>query len=496
MGDEVRLCSRCGSRMKPASGGRIKILAVENIYVCPQCGHRKHAFEWILGHEMFEFSIDEKTWKNIQRNLRLGNLSRNLRQEFVKRGIEISGDFVAANKGSLWEICSGNMSFVLGFDYLPELKNKELLESNYEGYEKLVVYSGGYKPYVWDCVQKYFFAKFSSVSTLRNPNIENLHWRILTDYPRRKGKYVRPGLLLMTCEALGGPMAEGLLTAAAMQTSEDWILVHDDFEDNSDKRRGSDTLHKSLGEDFGKELAVNAGDALHIIMWKMLVDNLQKMESSKFKAIMNEFYEMLMRTTLGQTAEIRWTRSDFKLSYDDVYYIIDGKTGYYTIAGPMRLGSIVANANDEELRMMFSFGSALGRAFQITDDLLDLTTDFAGLKKKANDIYEGKRTIMLTHLIQNASITDKNRIAAVFKKFLRIRALGIKIDRRKKEEMEKDVKQILDLMTKYGSIKFGRREAEKYAKKSLHVLERFDFINERAKNDFKLAIDFMVNREF
>ena len=92
---------------------------------------------------------------------------------------------------------------------------------------------------------------------------------------------------------------------------------------------------------------------------------------------------------MGQTAEMTF-RESFNLTEEDVYYILDGKTGYYTIAGPIRLGAIIANHNEQDHPELFQninkFGISLGRAFQITDDILDITTDFEGLKERGNDI--------------------------------------------------------------------------------------------------------------
>src|SRR3989344_7115050 len=99
--------------------------------------------------------------------------------------------------------------------------------------------------------------------------IQFKHWNIVREYPERKGKYIRPTLLLLTAEGMGTKEEIALQTAAAMQTSEDWLLIHDDLEDDSEFRRGKLTLHKMHGE----KLAINAGDALHIIMWKILLDN-------------------------------------------------------------------------------------------------------------------------------------------------------------------------------------------------------------------------------
>src|SRR5579864_3261864 len=85
------------------------------------------------------------------------------------------------------------------------------------------------------------------------------HYKIAREYSDRQGSYRRPGLLMLTGQLFGAKMEDLILPAAAMQTSEDWILIHDDIEDNSELRRGMPALHRI----YGTELAINAGDAVH-----------------------------------------------------------------------------------------------------------------------------------------------------------------------------------------------------------------------------------------
>ena len=150
-----------------------------------------------------------------------------------------------------------------------------------------------------------------------------------------------------------------------MQLSEEWILIHDDIEDNSEKRRGEPSLHKI----YGKELAINAGDSLQIIMWKIINDQ-------KSNMINEEFYKMLLRTTLGQGVEQIWTNQKPKTISDREYFFVaDSKSGYYSIAGPMRLGAIIAGASRDQIEKITNFGLYLGRCFQLVDDILDFKQD-------------------------------------------------------------------------------------------------------------------------
>ncbi len=340
---------------------------------------------------------------------------------------------------------------------------------------------------VWKEIQKYLQSPLLLSGNLKIPSryssLVKFHWDLTAAYPERLGKYVRPTLLLLTAEAMGVPQSKAIKTAAAMQTSEDWILVHDDFEDNSLMRRGKPALHRI----HGPELAVNAGDALHMIMWRMLRDNEKILGPKKTFEIMDEFYQMLARTALGQTVEIKWIQENRQnLTDKDCFFVFDGKTVYYTIAGPMRLGAILAGASKKQLEGIYEFAQPLGRCFQIKDDLLDLTSDFRGLKKQiGNDIYEGKRTIMLMHLFRTAGPKDKAKLTKIMNKT-------------REEKVLKEVKFVLNLMGKYGSLEYGQKLAEKLANQASTIFEKkMMFLSKSpAREELKAAIQFIIQRDF
>lgn len=310
----------------------------------------------------------------------------------------------------------------------------------------------------------------------------DFHLQVVSDYPRRKGKYLRPSLLLLTAEGMEGKRDRAMITAAAMQISEDWILNHDDIEDDSESRRGQKALHKI----YGNELAINAGDALHVIMWKVLSDNFSILDKKTAMKIVEEFYTMMSRTILGQGIELKWTRDNrYDLSEKDNLLILESKTGYYTIAGPMRLGAIIAGASEKQLEAIYRFGVLLGRSFQIIDDLLDLTSDFSGQKKMGNDIYENKRTLMLLDLIKKSSEGNKKLISNI-------------LNKKRNEKTEQDVEVIVDLMKKYGSLDYGKKMADKYARQAKIIFEKeLRFIKkEPYRSQLISGIDFIVNRNY
>lgn len=261
---------------------------------------------------------------------------------------------------------------------------------------------------VWPEIDKYLvdpdYPKQFQIPKKFNKELD-LYWKINKEYPERKGKYLRPTLVLLTAGAMGVDLKKAVQVAAAMQISEEWILISDDIEDMSELRRGKPTLHKL----YGQELAINASDALEIIMWKMIVD-------IKNDEITDEFYRLLLRTTLGQGVEQIWTNEKRRLTDDEYFFVADSKSAYYSIAGPIRLGAIVARATEKQLDKLTDFGLYLGRCFQLIDDILDIeqdkkegkitlantkgvsyTKNLAGeMKKKAKEIFD-RDLVFLSH---------------------------------------------------------------------------------------------------
>lgn len=309
----------------------------------------------------------------------------------------------------------------------------------------------------------------------------DFHFQMVSDYPNRQGKYLRPTLVLLTAQAMGFDPKLAIPTAAAMQLSEDWILGHDDIEDQSESRRGLPAIQKL----YGNQLAINAGDALHNLTLNILSQNFSVLDQKLAKKIQQEFFIMINRTILGQTIEIKWTQENhFNLSQEDIFLILESKTCYYTISGPMRLGAILAGATNKQLNSIYKFGLALGKSFQIIDDLLDLTSDFSGFKKQiGNDIYEGKRTVMLVHLLNNINPKDKKKLIKILKK-----------DRTKKSQTE--VLWVINQMEKMGSLDYSKNLANKFSKEAKNIFDtELKFLSAKPfRSQLKSCINFITTR--
>ncbi|MFA6519044.1 MAG: polyprenyl synthetase family protein [Candidatus Shapirobacteria bacterium] len=344
----------------------------------------------------------------------------------------------------------------------------------------------GYQQLVWPYIQKHLdlltsFPEFCQVDK-KYQSLLDFHQLISSDYPLRHGKYLRPSLILMIAQSMGVSPKLALNTAAAMQLSEEWILIHDDIEDDSRERRGKPTLHQT----YGKELAINAGDGLHSLMWYLLFQNQKILGSHLSQKISSEFSTMLFRTVFGQTIEIKWAKeNNLDLVLEDILLILESKTVYYTIAGPLRLGAILGGASNSDLNHLYNFGRFLGYAFQIQDDLLDITSSFSGLKKQTgNDIYEGKRTVMLIHLLQNIDPKNKKKLISI-------------LNKSRSQKTATEVTWVIKKMAEFGSLDFSKNlvktnldSARQYFHQHLGFIKK-----EPYRSQVINLIDFLANRD-
>jgi geranylgeranyl diphosphate synthase type II len=343
-----------------------------------------------------------------------------------------------------------------------------------------------YRSLVWPEIDKRLsttidFEKYCQVKE-KYQHLLDFHLEMLSVYPQRMGKYFRPSMVMLTGEAMGAPREKLLLTAAAQQLSEEWILIHDDVEDDSEQRRGDSALHHL----YTKELAINAGDIVHVLMWKLLQDNRQLIGDELTFSIMDEFTKMLNRTVFGQTVEIKWTQENAQnLTDEDILLILEGKTGYYTVAGPMREGAIIAGATPDQLEKIYHFGKLTGYCFQIKDDLLDLTSDFCGLKKQTgNDIFEGKRTIMLAHLMRTISGDDKRQLSVI-------------LDKTRFQKTQSEVDWIISKMNTLGSIDYADKLMRSFALQAQEYFhQELGFLSHQPARDYiEYLPEFLVNRD-
>jgi len=310
----------------------------------------------------------------------------------------------------------------------------------------------------------------------------DLLYNMMRDYPSRKAKGMRPFLCVTACRAAGGTESDAILTAACIELFQNWILIHDDIEDGSELRRGEPSLHRKYTEG----LALNAGDALHAKTWESLLRNRETLGLERTFSVMGEFSHMVDQTTEGQHMELGWVAGKrWDLKEKDYLEMCTRKTSWYTVASPCRLGAIVAGAGSGVLQELREFGLSLGVAFQIQDDALNLVGDQKKYgKAKSDDILEGKRTLILLHLLAVAGQSERDKVISIMNK-----------SRDKKTSA--DVEFVLSMIDKYDAIGFARKRANELMKEALATLRGIKWKGDREAVDMLASFArFAVEREW
>ena len=271
-------------------------------------------------------------------------------------------------------------------------------------------------------------------------------------YPQRSGKGFRPGLCIATCRAFGGSTRSVLQSAVAIELFHNAFLVHDDVEDGSISRRGKPTL----ASEFGLPIAVNVGDAMNVLAIRPLMKNLEDLGPTLTWRVFGEIEHMVQQSVEGQAMELGWVRDNvFDLDDDDYLRMTLKKTCWYTCIHPCRIGALVGTGGTIDLDRFNRFGYYMGAAFQIQDDLLNLVGNEAKYGKEiGGDIWEGKRTLVLIHLINHCVKQEKRRL----KKFLSTPRL---------ERSVEDVGWVYSLMRFYHSMEYARDAARQLADAAL-----------------------------
>ncbi len=278
-----------------------------------------------------------------------------------------------------------------------------------------------------------------------NPDLHSFY-QLIRDYPSRQGKNLRGLFVLLSCEAHGGRWQDALDVAVALELFQNWVLIHDDIEDDSDERRGQPALHKQVG----MPVALNVGDALHIYMWQVL-------NQDKVPAIIRqEFLHMIHRTAEGQHLDLCWIdQGRFDVSEAEYLEMVTLKTAHYTVVSPLRLGAFCAGITPDE--RFTPAGKDLGVAFQIRDDVLNLSESEGYGKEFAGDLYEAKRTLILSHLFSKITATEKAELVQ-------------RLATARQDKTEADIHFVLEKINHYRSLLYAQQIAEEKAKRGLALM--------------------------
>ncbi|GAB1349785.1 polyprenyl synthetase family protein [Ignavibacteriales bacterium] len=211
------------------------------------------------------------------------------------------------------------------------------------------------------------------------------------------GKRIRPVLVMFSAKAVGGTFDEVLHASLAVEMLHNFTLVHDDIMDNSDKRRGVPTLHIK----YDLSTAILTGDVLLAAAYEYL----QKDLKGNAKAV-EHFTRGLIEVCEGQSLD-----KDFEVrelvSLDEYLEMIGKKTAALSRMC-CAVGAILGGGSDAEVEALANYGFLIGLAFQIQDDLLDITADSSALGKPVGgDLLEGKKTFLFLKALEKSSGSDR-----------------------------------------------------------------------------------------
>ncbi len=273
------------------------------------------------------------------------------------------------------------------------------------------------------------------------------------------GKRLRPILLLLACEAVGGDYRKALNAAVAVELLHTFTLIHDDVMDHDDTRRGRPTVHKK----WDTSVAILSGDGLVALSYEFLL----KTDHPRAARLGELFSKALLEVCEGQALDKEFeSREEVSL---DEYFSMIGKKTATLIALCGELGGMIGNGTPEAITALRNFGYHLGLAFQIQDDLLDILADEKQLGKTwGSDIMRKKKTLLLIHALQFSSEEDRRLI----KKILQKPAVG-----------REDVLRIKEIFQRSGTVDATNRLLQEHFEiarrelKKLPAARRNDLLN-------------------
>jgi octaprenyl-diphosphate synthase len=279
------------------------------------------------------------------------------------------------------------------------------------------------------------------------------------------GKRLRPALLLLSAKLFNGNGRTPIRLGAVVEIIHTATLVHDDIIDEAKTRRG----RASTNTQWGNSKCVLAGDWLYMQAFKVAL------EERKLR-ILDVLIELTQQMVEGELLQME--KLGKSITMEEHLDLIFRKTAcLFSVC--MKLGAIVGESTPEQEEKLGSYGRNLGMAFQIVDDVLDLTASEEVLGKPvASDLREGKATMAVIHSLERCTHAERGTIETI----LRDRAFnGV------------THQQILDILTKYGSLDYAMARASEYAQNAREALD--DFADSEIRRALLWAPEFVIARE-
>ena len=343
-------------------------------------------------------------------------------------------------------------------------------------------------PQIDKAIEKYIPRKFTKDALLFKVNppmysytFEPLNKAIadpIWDMLDRGGKRWRPALFLLICEALGKKSDYCLDFSIIPEVIHNGTLVIDDIEDSSEIRRGKPCTYKI----FQTDIAVNAGNAMYYLPLLPLMTQRGKVSPEVQRDIYEVYVQEMINLSMGQAMDISWHRGIANadgLDEEDYLQMCAYKTG--TLARmAAKMAAVLSGANKPLVEKLGRFAESIGVAFQMQDDILDLTgQEFAKSKGcVGGDISEGKRSLLVIYTLKKANSTDKARLIKI-------------LNMHTSDQNLRD--EAIALMQKYGAVEHVKQTAEQMVMESWSEAEKL-LPTPQAKEKLKAFAEFLITR--
>jgi geranylgeranyl diphosphate synthase type I len=312
-------------------------------------------------------------------------------------------------------------------------------------------------------------------------NVETLNKAIadpIWDMLDRGGKRWRPALFLLICEALGKGEDFCLDFAIIPEVVHNGTLVVDDIEDSSEIRRGKPCTYKI----FGIDIAVNAGNAMYYLPLVPLMEQKNQIPAEILRDVYEIYVQEMINLSIGQGMDIAWHRglaNADAISEEDYTQMCAYKTG--TLARmAAKIAATLSGADKNLVKKLGTFAESIGVAFQMQDDILDLTgTEFA--KKKGGlgqDITEGKRTLMVIRTLKTAAPPDRKRLIEI-------------LNMHTSDQKLRD--EAIDIMHKNNAFEYVKKKADSMVEESWKEVNQLIKQSE-GKEKLKAFAEFLIKR--
>jgi len=281
------------------------------------------------------------------------------------------------------------------------------------------------------------------------------------------GKRLRPLLVLLSAKAVGGKFENSYNAAAAVEMLHNFTLVHDDIMDNADKRRGRITLHKK----YDNSTAILTGDSLLSIAYEYLLKDCNGNASE----VIGSFTHGLIEVCEGQSLDTDFEKRK-NVSLSEYMVMIKKKTAAMAEMC-CKIGALLGGGTNSQVKALSNYGLNLGIAFQIQDDLLDISADEKKFGKRiGGDLVEGKKTFLFLEALEKAKGEDRKKLLKI------VERKGIR------RNQVKNYKMIYENL---GVLNDARREINVYTGKALRSLNLLD---EKNKKIFQWLADSLIHR--